>query len=653
MKNGLKIKFAQKEIESIELNYKPGKSLKINLEVCSDDPVQLNALSKEEWIIISTKHISADSKCTILSIKFSPSEKEELFSGNIELYNKNSEELLLNLPVKLIKYNEIPDRKETTAVHILDKTDKFHCKQCGKEVPDKRPLCTECRKKQNEDIKQQEEDAEKEKISENLKKINKWLLPSSVLVALIVIILILYGHHITTSKQGFGNLYITSDPPGANVISLDNKFPDGITPLKRESLSSGVYKFSLSKENCGGSNEIVSVEVKPNNTTTYHAPLPKKGSVSLNSIPQGASILIDDISFDKKTPVKICDLDIGERKITFVYNETNTKTVSALVKWGEETQVYSLADDTMAGLALKIPDGIKIKINGKITGTSPVPVMLLKPGRHTLSFSAESIIPWTTKVTLTKGDIAALEPSIIYMGELEIKSDRPSDLYIDNQFMGVLPQTVYAPPGKKILITAVAHDGAEWTKAFIMKEGQFRRVSIVLPEPPLLGQENNAHYTGGDMVYSQPGSGSFLPPKKAEKPEPPADFSQFQQNSRFPPSQWQKQDEITTDIDLDGESEKIIAFKNLSVKGSKGYRLELFIIKKHHGEFFDVIPLRNPRLGGIGEGELISLDIIKSDKYGYRDIAYTTGTASGGIANRGSFTIYKNRAYSPSHKESK
>ena len=622
MDNQIKIFLLGKETKSLNLSGTANKEISVNLEISSYAPLTVNVISKNDWIEISALTLNLSEKPCAFSVTVTPSEDFTSLSGEV-IFEGN--DLIEKMEVHVAPA-KLPEKQKMQSPAQPKSDEIFKCKTCGKEVPDKRPFCADCRRKMEDDKKSQEDKAEQlQRKADFLKK-----LPFAIALIVIFSIIVIFASMSKPKKEeGFGNLVINSEPAGALVISLDNKFNDGKTPLTVNNLQTGIYKFSLQMDNCGNQNEIIGIEVKKNETSTYNAKMIMLGNLNIDSLPQGAQILIDDIKTDQKTPAELKNINAGPKKVTLVFEDDLERSENTTVNWGETSELFILKEASLAGVSIKAEEGIKVYADGNLIGLTPLPVFLLKPGKHIISLISPAILTYKNEVQLQGGNVSILTPDLTFLGVLELKAQRPSSLYIDDEYMGKLPQTIYCPIGKKVVAEVVADDGAVWKNGFILKEGELRIITANLPPPP------------PPPVYEPQ---YYAPPPP---PEPFTDFSGFSITRRFPPSQWQKIEEMKNDIDKDGEAEMILAFKSRDEIGSGGNKIMLFLVKKHSGQFFDVIPLRNPRLGCIGEGELISLDILKSDDVGYREIRYSCGNASKGITETGAFVIYRGKAYSP------
>lgn len=505
------------------------------------------------------------------------------------------------------------------------------CLSCGKKLHDKRPYCQECRRKQELERRKNEKIEETKEAKKNALKI----LP--IILILLFISVSLYYFIFLHKKEevvetGIGSIKITTVPEGAQIISLDGTFPTGISPLTIKNLPSGkICKYSIIMEGCKNTNEIYGIKVKKDTETVANTILEQQGKLNLKTTPPFADIYIDGIKYQKQTPAEIEEVPIGKRNIKFVYPNGNSMEQSVEVKWKETTNINILQDTEKSGIEFDIPEGIKVYSDGQFIGKTPLPVLLTSAGVHKLTFISDRYVTYREETETQKGIVTTIAPKLRLYGNLEISADRPAYLYKENGQLAPLPIKVSCLPNEKFVAKIISADGVEMLQGYILKEGEFRRVSLKLPPPP-------PPVIADSIPMENPIISS----------EPFTNFSQFRLEYFFPPSTWEKTNEFSSDVDLDGESEKILGFKNLSEQGEKGCRVYAFLIKKHDGEFFDRIPLRNPRIGCLGEGEIISLEVVKNDYSGYREIIYSVGNAEDGITSRGAFTIYKGGAYSPS-----
>lgn len=512
-----------------------------------------------------------------------------------------------------------------------EKNETGKCLSCGKELHDKRPYCMECRRKK--ELERRIAEKETEKAAPKKMSAAAIFTAAVAFMALAVfgISFFIASSAPKTEEDGTGSIIIESEPSGADVVSLDDSFPNGKTPLKAENLKAGkIYKFTVSLSGCGNANEISGVMAEKDKTVTYKEILEKQGSISVNSMPPGASVYIDGVKTEYVTPAEIANVPEGSKKIKFVFSQDNIYECECPVRWKETSHLYIIEDREKSGIQFSIPDGITVSADGKELGKTPLPPIMLDEGAHEIALSSDDFAPMFDIVMTEKGKVLTYSPDIKNYGTLEINADRRAYLLSGGEQLA-LPAKVRCKPGEKFIAEVIGDDGTSWKQGFMLKEGERRKVTAALPEPP------------APIAYEPPSSASY------SSPAPITDFSGFNCDAYFPPSQWIKTEDFNEDVDMDGESEKIIGLKSLGERGPGGQsKIYAFLIKKHDGQFYDRIPLRNPRLGCLGEGELISLEVIKADQFGYREIAYSVGTAKDGITQKGAFAIYKGQCYSPS-----
>jgi PKD repeat protein len=120
--------------------------------------------------------------------------------------------------------------------------------------------------------------------------------------------------YIVVDAIGEGSLYISPNPSGA-ACYIDNEYK-GVTPLTINKLKLRRYSILLTKTGSQDYNESVTVydglttHVLPNLVSTQ----PPAGSLSVSSIPSGASIYIDNVA-EGTTPATISDLSPGSHSV--------------------------------------------------------------------------------------------------------------------------------------------------------------------------------------------------------------------------------------------------------------------------------------------------------------------------------------------------
>lgn len=246
-----------------------------------------------------------------------------------------------------------------------------------------------------------------------------------------------------------GNVNITSVPNGADIY-IDGELKDVYTDTTISGLSPGTHTFTLKLtgyNNTTGSFAIVA------GTTTYIyitlSPLePATGSISITSIPIGASIWIDgEQQFDIHdqplvTPKTITGLSPGNHNITLKlsgYNDYNT-----ILNVISSQTIYFSAVLVQAPILIgsinftTVPDGASIWIDGieRIGKFTPITIDNIPIGSHTFVLKYPGRNNATGNVIVVGGAISHVyvEMSLISTdtGSLSISSiPQIADIYLN------------------------------------------------------------------------------------------------------------------------------------------------------------------------------------------------------------------------------
>lgn len=110
------------------------------------------------------------------------------------------------------------------------------------------------------------------------------------------------------------SITVQSDPPGATVM-LDGVYC-GVTPCRIDNVSGPEHVVRLTKHRFQPRSQIVKV-VRGQECTVNARLSPRKiYSISMTSVPAGATVALDGTELREKTPVQIPDLRPGEYEIT-------------------------------------------------------------------------------------------------------------------------------------------------------------------------------------------------------------------------------------------------------------------------------------------------------------------------------------------------
>jgi len=188
-----------------------------------------------------------------------------------------------------------------------------------------------------------------------------------------------------------GKIFIESDPTGAEVYLDDNEEMEGVTPLEKI-LPQGDYKINLKKQGFQEKNEDITIMAGESLEKTIKLkanPIPKN-TLNITTIPDGASVTVNNVKQTEKTPlrldltdnfiqIKIEKKDYKTFEQSFELKELNTDKNFTLEKLGRGTLIISANPEAN----IKI-DGIPIEGN-----IPPIKTVEVTEGSHIITFNFE------------------------------------------------------------------------------------------------------------------------------------------------------------------------------------------------------------------------------------------------------------------------
>jgi len=211
---------------------------------------------------------------------------------------------------------------------------------------------------------------------------------------------------LTPVGQKTGALNIKSNPSGA-TISIDavNK---GTTPMTISNLLAGTHALVLKKT--GYKDYKTSVSVVAGRTTNFSFTMtklpPTTGTIVVNSIPSGATVLLDGVN-KGTTNRTLEDIIPGTHAIVvkkegYVSNLTNV-TVAAGQTVTYTAKMSSIAATTGTIIIKSRPSGATVFLDSVNKGYSPVTLNEIPPGIHSIILRAFNYKAYQTNVNVTAG----------------------------------------------------------------------------------------------------------------------------------------------------------------------------------------------------------------------------------------------------------
>jgi hypothetical protein len=258
-----------------------------------------------------------------------------------------------------------------------------------------------------------------------------------------------------------GNIYVNTNPSGASAI-LDNGYDQLTTPGTFNAVSTGWHNVQVSKS--GYQLYSTSIEVKPGQTSNVYATLVQNtqyGSISITSLPVGASLYVDTI-YQGLTNQIVGSLAVGPHTVTLKksgYKDfTQTVTVNNAQTTSLSVTLSPLASPTTGDLDVSsTPYGASVYLNGDYQGetrsSGPLYITSLVPGTYTVILKKSGYQDYTTTAKIVAGTTAqvaaVLQPASAKptTASAEIYS-QPSgaDIYINNAYKGITPLSLENVP---------------------------------------------------------------------------------------------------------------------------------------------------------------------------------------------------------------
>jgi hypothetical protein len=655
----LRVTFQGKPISRLEFTKSQQSKFLVNLEISlekASSALLVDVSTDDEWLVVSPTPLTCKEGGSVnLSVSIDSKNWEEPadYRSTIRFRGRDPADPVifreLAVAIHHTAREEVVDKKNfmrgalTRGESVIKKVSEGEhlCSRCGAVLPDKRPLCAPCRKAS---VKTGDDGwlrVGEKSLAESLLYLRilmkrfplLWAFTVLVLCFMVMAVFALSFRGVPQGQKavGSGSLVISSEPPGAWVIFLDNEHAMAKTPLVISSIIAGSHKVHLQLENCGGGEVLHTIEIKPNQKNIFSFILEKEGTLFVRSIPAERKILLDGKDTGKETPSRLEGIACGAHKVTVQdpFEPEKALTFPVKVEWGEVTGLFAVMDSARSGLSLSCEDGARVHIDGVYAGKTPLPPRTVTPGLHTITVRLERCLPWKEKLPFSAGEVMELSVEPIKQAELALEGDEGGTLYINNEFYGQLPGRVMLPPARKLSARAVTWDGRTWRKTYTFAAGEYRREKVQFPAPPPVPPPG-IMTGGGEKEALLRGR-----------------FFDFNLAEHFSPRTWKAIETLYHDADGDNEEEMLIVLENRAARSSAGYPLFLYAVKRKDGAF-ETISLRGPCRGAIGYGELMSLYVLRADDFGYREIQYVCGDKKGKTTSRGSFIVYKGQLGNPS-----
>jgi hypothetical protein len=303
-----------------------------------------------------------------------------------------------------------------------------------------------------------------------------------------------------------GSLVVTSSP--TNAIVIVDGYNSETTPWVFTNMLPGYHTIEIDYP--GYQPYITSVYVDVGASPEIDAslvPLQTYGSMFIDSTPQGADVYVDG-NYEGTSPVTVGGIAEGPHQVELhlAGYEVLTRTVSVTAGQGSTMNLvmapYSSSSQYGSiDISSDIP-GAVIYLDGTYKGSTlsgtTFNIISVGPGSHTLLLHVPGYTDFTRTVAVSAGQITtvkaifgqqtanvaaqAAQPGVQgTQGGSIIASSSPAggEVYLDNQFRGVAPVTIYDVASGTHIVNMKLAGYADWSDSVSVPAGQIVPVAAV------------------------------------------------------------------------------------------------------------------------------------------------------------------------------
>jgi hypothetical protein len=137
--------------------------------------------------------------------------------------------------------------------------------------------------------------------------------------------------------------------------------------------------------------------------------LVQPGSMNLSSIPEGTSVLINNV-YKGMTPLIVNDIDPGTYNVTFSHFGYAGLSTPVIVQSGSISEVNATLISLTGSLFVNTtPPGARLTLDGSEAGITPVTFSDLPQGNHTLNVTKEGFVTQVLPVLITADQMKTVD----------------------------------------------------------------------------------------------------------------------------------------------------------------------------------------------------------------------------------------------------
>jgi hypothetical protein len=307
------------------------------------------------------------------------------------------------------------------------------------------------------------------------------------------------GYRPNVANYQTGTLTVTSEPPNS-IVSIDGDTTER-TPWIYSGLFTGYHSIEINYPGYEAYTTSIYVDNGANpEVDAVLVPLQTYGSLTVDTTPPGADIFIDS-NAEGMSPVTVGGLTTGSHQVeahlagyapearmaTVASGQVNNVNIPMAAYSTSSTEGSISVSSNVPGAVVYL-DGI---YKGAISDGNPFSVVAVSPGTHALllhapgynDFMQDTVVVagQVTPVTagLTAGSTVPQGPSSPQQTGSLVATSTPAggQVYIDNQFRGVAPVTVYNLPAGDHIVNMKLAGYSDWSCSVSLLSGQMAQVA--------------------------------------------------------------------------------------------------------------------------------------------------------------------------------
>lgn len=324
----------------------------------------------------------------------------------------------------------------------------------------------------------------------------------------------------STKYIKLGSIFVNSNVPGA-AIELDDNPTGKETPDTLKNITVGKHKVSVRKEGYNSTPEFHTVEVIEGGLTKVNFSLINKvGSISVDSDPQGAHIILDQVKTQKLTPDTLDSVPVGKHIVSVEKEGYKVSPDFDTVEVVEDSISFAnflLVKRLGAIFVNSNISGAEIFLDhistGKVTPDTIFDVMI---GNHIISVTKSGYTAFPESATVEVIEDSAVTVDFLLsknMGELFVNSDPDgAEIYLNRQITRELTPHLFELPEGDYIASVIKSGYSTFPESVMVQVVKDSRIMVNFVLTENKGSIFvNSTPSGGTIILDHVSTGKITP----------------------------------------------------------------------------------------------------------------------------------------------